>query len=149
MARLRFVAAWPIKNGLRNEVFDIVDDMLLRMASAGYIDSSSDALLDLRQGLGYYRPGEDYVRLRAPVRWLRGQNALHWWLCALLGDHGAAPLIRVPVGGPGRWVTAASIFADRNGGAYVYSQLEHGRPSNDTQRSWLDATVPLHPSSLN
>lgn len=141
VARLRFVAAWPLKG----EVFDIVDDMLLTMARAGYIESTPEALRDLRQGLGYYRPAEDTVRLRAPVRWLRKQNALHWWISGLLGKRNGSPLIREAEGGAGCWVTAASLFADADGHAYTYDQLEHGRPSSDTQRQWLDSTIPLHP----
>lgn len=38
------------------------------------------SLRDLRQGFGYYRPGEDSGRLRRPVRWLGKQNALHYWI---------------------------------------------------------------------
>lgn len=142
VARLRFAAAWP----LRDEVFDIVDDMILNMAKHGYLESTPSALVDLRQGFGYYRPDEDPVRLRAPVRWLRNQNALHWWISALMGARNKCPLIKVDEGGAGCWVTAASIFADCDGHAYTNEQLEHGRPSSQTQRDWLDSTVPLRKS---
>lgn len=138
----RFVPCWP----LTDETFSIVDDMLWRMADAGYIETNADVLRHLRQGFGYYRPSEDPFAVRRPVRWLRGQNALHWWLCGLLGDRGANPLITVSEGGVGRWITAASIFADSNGHAYTNAQLEHGRPASDDQRRWLDSVIPLRPS---
>lgn len=141
VARHRFVPCWP----LTAESADIVDDMLGRMADAGYLEPTADALRDLRQGMGYYRAAEDPYRLRRPVRWLRSQNALHWWLCGLLGDRGGTPLIAVAEGGVGRWVTAASLFADRDGRAFTYAQLEHGHPSSADQRRWLDATLPLRP----
>lgn len=141
----RFAPTWP----LTNESADIVEDMLTLMADAGYIEPSADALRDLRQGFGYYRPGEDSGRLRRPVRWLGKQNALHYWICALLGDHDTLPLITVTEGGAGRWVTAASIFLDRRGNAFTYDQLEHGNPSDSRQREWLDSTVPLRPISVH
>ena len=139
VARLRFTAARP----LRDEVFDIVDDMLLKMVRNNYIEPSPDALLDLRQGFGYYRPNEDPVRLRAPVRWRSSKNALHWWISALMGARNNCPLMKVEEGGAGCWVTAASIFADAEGNAYTNEQLEHGRPTSQTLRDWLDSTVPL------
>lgn len=141
VARHRFVPCWP----LTAETVGIVDDMLGRLAGAGYLEATAETLRDLRQGFGYYRQAEDPYRLRRPVRWLRSQNALHWWLCGLLGDRGGSPLIAVAEGGVGRWVTAASLFADRNGRAFTYAQLEHGCPASADQRRWLDATIPLRP----
>lgn len=88
-AELRFAAARAIDDDL----LDAVDDMCRLMAAEGYVELRDDVVRDLRQGLGYYRPGEDTVRRRRTVRWLRGQNALHFWIAAMLG--GRDPLIRV------------------------------------------------------
>ena len=140
----RFAPAWP----LTDESADIVDDMLQRMADAVYIEPATDALRDLRQSFGYYRTGEDPGRLRRPVRWLGKQNALHYWLCGLLGDRDAPPLIAVTNGANDRWVTAASIFADRDGHAFTYNRLEHGNPADSRLREWLDSTLPLRPCSV-
>ncbi len=138
---LRFAPCWPPGG----ETCDIVDDMLLRMAEAGYLESDRGTLRTLRQGFGYYRRGEEPCAERRPVRWLSTQNALHWWLCALFGDHGGQPLICDAEGSVGRWITAATIFADRNGRPFTNAQLEHGRPASDAQRRWLDDIVPLRP----
>lgn len=113
------------------------------MAAEGYVELRDDVVRDLRQGLGYYRPGEDTVRRRRTVRWLRGQNALHFWIAAMLG--GRDPLIRVADGAPGCWVTAANLFVDRKNSAFVYSRLEHGILRNEIQRRWLLSVIPRSP----
>ena len=138
-AELRFAAARTASDDL----LDAVDDMCRRMAAEGYVELHSDVVRDLRQGLGYYRPGEDPMRRRHTVRWLRGQNALHCWIAAMLG--GREPLIRVADGAPGCWVTAASLFVDRQGRAFTNERLEHGVVHNKVQEQWLLAVVPRTP----
>lgn len=119
---------------------NIVDDMLRKLVAAGYIESNAEALRDLRQGLGYYRSGEDPFRMRRPVRWLQGQNTLHYWLCLLL--EGERPLIGVVSNTKGRWVTAASLFTDSKGRAFTSDRLEHGKVSRREERQLLESTVP-------
>lgn len=138
-AELRFAAARAIDDDL----LDAVDDMCRLMAAEGYVELRDDVVRDLRQGLGYYRPGEDTVRRRRTVRWLRGQNALHFWIAAMLG--GRDPLIRVADGAPGCWVTAANLFVDRKNSAFVYSRLEHGILRNEIQCRWLLSVIPRSP----
>lgn len=140
-AELRFAAARTISDDL----LDAVDDMCRRMAAEGYVEVQSDVVRDLRQGLGYYRQGEDPVRRRHTVRWLRGQNALHCWIAAMLG--GREPLIRVADGAPGCWVTAANLFVDRQGRAFTNERLEHGVVRNKEQERWLSSLVPRSPKS--
>lgn len=140
-ATLRFAPARSVSA----ELLDAVDDMVARLAEANYVEAAADLVRDLRQGLGYYRPGEDPLRRRRTVRWLKGQNALHFWVAAMLG--GREPLIRVADGAPGCWVTAASLFIDRQGRAFTYSRLEHGVLRNTAQQQWLRATIPLTPAS--
>lgn len=140
-AELRFAAARTVGADL----LDALDDMVDRMVGEGCIESRPDIRRDLRQDLGYYRPDEDIVRRRRTVKWLRGQNALHYWIASMLG--GRDPLIRVADGAPGCWVTAASLFIDRQGRAFTYSRLEHGRLSNEKQETWLRGIIPLSPSS--
>ena len=83
---------------------------------------------------------EDPARLRRPVRWLRRQNALHYWVDLLtLGDD---PLCGVADPTGGKWVTAASLFSDAAGRAFSNQQLEHGIVASDTQRRWLENVVP-------
>lgn len=138
-AELRFAAARPVADDL----LDAVDDMVRRLIGEGYVESRSEVLRDLRQGLGYYRPDEDVVRRRRTVKWLRGQNALHCWIVAMLS--GRSPLIRVGDGAPGCWVTAASLFVDRHGRAFTNERLEHGILRNALQRQWLESIVPKSP----
>lgn len=138
-AELRFAAARPPDGDL----LDAVDDMCRRLAGEGYVELRDDVVRDLRQGLGYYRPGEDPVRRRHTVRWLRGQNALLCWIAVMLG--GRDPLIRVAGGAPGCWVTAASLFVDRQGRAFTYARLEHGVLRNELQERWLLSLIPRSP----
>ena len=138
-AELRFVAARTVDEDL----LDAVDDMCRRMAGEGYVELRDDVVLDLRQGLGYYRPGEDPVRRRHTVRWLRGQNALHFWVDAML--NGREPLIRAAGGAQGCWKTAASLFVDRQGRTFTNERLEHGILRNEEQRQWLLSVIPRTP----
>lgn len=139
-AEHRFAAARTVSDDL----LDALDDMVDRMVGEGYVESRPDIRRDLRQGLGYYRPDEDIVRRRRTVKWLRGQNALHYWIASMLG--GRDPLIRVADGAPGCWVTAASLFIDRNGRAFTHARLEHGLLRNEHQRQWFDSLVPRTPT---
>lgn len=141
-AELRFCAARPVDD----DTCDLVDDMLRALAAAGYLETRADLLADLRQGLGYYRSSEDPCRPRRTVRWLRGQNLLHAWIAAMLG--GRSPLIRVGEGAAGCWVTAASLFVDRQGKAFTYSRLEHGVVRNEEQLRWLRRIIPAPPSQF-
>ncbi|MGX8712888.1 MAG: hypothetical protein ACSW8I_04275 [bacterium] len=140
-AELRFSAA----RHPDSDLLDAVDDMLRLLIGEGYVESRPDVLRDLRQGLGYYRPDEDILRRRRTVKWLRGQNALHCWIVAMLS--GRSPLIRVGDGAPGCWVTAASLFVDRHSRAFTYARLEHGVLRNALQRQWIEALVPKSPQS--
>lgn len=142
LAEQRFQAA----RTPQSDLLDAIDDMVLRLVERGYLEARPDIVRDLRQGLGYFRPGEDLFRQRRTAKWLKGQNALHCWVDDLLAD--PDPLCRVGEGAPGRWVTAASIFIDRNGRAFTYARLEHGRMSDDLERKWLKNSIPLSPSSL-
>ena len=141
-ANLRFAPARTVTEHL----ILAVEDMIGLLVQENYLEPHGDLLRDLRQGLGYYRPDEDPLRRRRTARWLKGQNALHVWVAAMLG--GREPLIRVADGAPGCWVTAASLFIDRQGRAFTYSRLEHGRLSNEKQEAWLRGIIPLSPSSL-
>ena len=136
---LRFAAQWkPV-----DDFIPAIEDMLGEMAKSGYIESSREAITDLRQGFGYYRKDEDTCRPRSPVRWLRAQNALHYWMCLLLDKkHNPYPIIGVPPGNPGCWVTTAAIFSDRNGNAFTYDRLEHGRLTDTEQIKFLTRNVP-------
>ena len=135
-AELRFAAARPPADDL----LDAVDDMLKRLISEGYVESRPDVMRDLRQGLGYYRPGEDVMRRRRTVKWLRHQNVLRHWIAAMLS--GRSPLIRDGDGAPGCWVTAASLFVDAKGQAYTHKNLNHVTLTNSLQRQWLETIVP-------
>lgn len=141
VAVYRFVPLW----GATDEHADIVDDMLRRLAAEGYFLATGDALRDLRQGLGYYRRGEDTLRLRHPVRWLGGLNALHWWINLMFADR--CRLIGTATGRPKKWVTAASLFLDRDGHQVTYDRIEHGEVTPAEQQR-LRALVPLMPNSL-
>ena len=121
--------------------------MVSRLAEEGYVELQDEVLRDLRQGLGYYRPGEDVMRRRRTVRWLRGQNVLHCWVAAMLG--GREPLIRVAEGAPGCWVTAANLFVDRKGCAFTYERLEHGVLRNDHLHRWLLSIIPRRPQQIS
>lgn len=138
-ADLRFAAARTVDE----DSVAVVEEMVRRLAAEGYVELHPDVVRDLRQGLGYYRAGEDPVRRRHTVRWLRGLNALHFWIDALLG--GREPLIRVADGAPGCWVTAASLFVDVHGCALTNQRLEHGILRNDLQRQWLLSIIPRTP----
>lgn len=140
-ATLRFSPARTVTP----ELCRAVEDMVAALAEENYMEPAEGLLRDLRQGLGYYLPGEDTLRRRRTVRWLKGQNALHVWIAAMLG--GREPLIRVADGAPGCWVTAASLFIDRDGRAFTYSRLEHGRLRDEDRTKWLQNTVPLTPNS--
>lgn len=122
-----------------------LDDMALRLVERGYIEARPDIARDLRQGLGYYRRGEDPLRQRRTVKWLKGQNALHCWVAAIL--HPEDPLCRVGEGNPGCWVTTASLFIDRHGRAFTYSRLEHGVMRNGDELRWLQRTIPRSPAA--
>lgn len=135
-AELRFAAARRVDGDL----LDAVDDMLRRLLSEGYVESRPDVLRDLRQGLGYYRPGEDPLRQRRTVKWLRNQNVLRCWIELMLA--GRCPLIRDGDGASGCWVTAASLFVDRKGNAFTHKNLNHGILKNSTQRQWLEKIIP-------
>lgn len=127
-AALRFVALWP----LESTTFDLVDDFVRRLAAAGYVAAQPALEADLRQGLGYYRPGEDPLRLRRTVRWLHRRQELRC-LVRLLTE-GPAPLCAVPLGShSGRWQVAASLFVDARGLAIKNSQLDSGDPPPDRQ----------------
>ncbi|MBR1550179.1 MAG: hypothetical protein IJ634_06020 [Bacteroidales bacterium] len=140
-ATLRFAPAREVCD----ELCDAVEDMVALMVKENYLEAAADLPRDLRQGLGYYRPGEDPLRRRRTARWLKGQNVLHCWIAAMLG--GRDPLIRVAPGAPGCWVTAASLFIDRQGKAFTYSRLEHGTLKNQTLKNWLHTTIPQVPNS--
>lgn len=140
-ATLRFAPA----RKATDELLGAVEDMVGTLVKENYLEAADNLLLDLRQGLGYYRTDEDPLRRRRTARWLKGQNALHCWVAAMLG--GREPLIRVAPGAPGCWVTAASLFIDRQGKAFTYSRLEHGRLKNEEQKQWLRDLVPLTPNS--
>ncbi|MBP3762577.1 MAG: hypothetical protein J6I49_01710 [Bacteroidales bacterium] len=139
-AELRFEAARPPEGHL----MDAIEDMAERLVEMGYIEARPDVKADLRQGLGYYRPGEDLFRRRRTVKWLKGQNALHCWVAALLEEPGA--LCRAGNGPTGRWVTAASLFVDRHGKAFTYSRLEHGVMRDGNQLRLLRNTIPRRTS---
>ena len=142
VAPLRFSPLWPATD----EVADIVHDMLRRLVAEGYLPPDEAALRDLRQGLGYYRRGEDPWRLRRPVRWLGGMKALHFWIDLLAtGDH---PLIGIAPGAPPKWVTAASLFTDRQGRAVTNRRIEHGEVSSPGERQRIERTVPRPPTGL-
>ena len=138
-AELRFEAARKAEGDL----MDAIDDMVGRLVEAGYLEARPDLPRDLRQGLGYFRPGEDLFRPRRTAKWLKGLNALHCWVVALLEEPGA--LCRVGQGAAGRWVTAASLFVDRQGRAFTYARLEHGVMRNQAQLQWLRRTIPRCP----
>ena len=139
-ADLRFEAA----RTKSPELLDAIDDMLKRLAAEGYFESYDGVVRDLRQGLGYYRPGEDVLRRRRTVRWLRRNNTLHVWIYAMVG--GRHPLIRPQSRANGCWKTAASMFVDEKGCAYTYGRLEHGILKNAEQERWLHALVPKPPT---
>ena len=138
-ATLRFAAARTVDE----DSVAAVGEMVLRLAAAGYVEQNEAVVRDLRQGLGYYLPGEDLVRRRRTVRWLAGQNALHCWVAAMLG--GREPLIRLADGSPGCWVTAADLFVDRKGCAFNNARLEHGILRNKEQERWLLSVIPRTP----
>jgi len=140
-ASLRFAAAREVTA----ELVDAVEGMVGMLVEGGYVEPRADLVRDLRQGLGYYRPGEDPFRLRRTVRWLKGQNALHFWVAAMLG--GREPLIRVAEGDSGCWVTAANLFIDRQGRALTYSRLEHGVLRSEEQQKWLRSLIPYTPNT--
>lgn len=135
-AELRFQAA----RTLDGDLMDAIDDMVMRLVDRGYLEARPDIARDLRQGLGYYRPTEDPVRPRRTAKWLKGQNALHCWVAALLAP--PDPLCRVGEGALGCWVTAASIFIDRHGRAFTYDRLEHGVMRNTDELGWLVRSIP-------
>ena len=132
----RFNALWDVTD----DNADLVDDMVRRLAAEGYILLAGDAARDLRQGLGYYRRDEDRARLRAPVRWLRRYNTLHYWVNRLTG--GDTPLCAAPGGIDGKWVVAAELFADRQGHAILTKSIRHGVVGSSQQRHFLDTVVP-------
>ena len=138
-ADLRFAAARAVDD----DSAAAVEEMVLRLVAESYVEQHGDVARDLRQGLGYLLPGEDPVRRRRTARWLRGQNALHFWVAAMLG--GREPLVRVADGAPGCWVTAASLFVDRQGRAFTYSRLEHGILRSEEQQRWLLSIIPRTP----
>jgi hypothetical protein len=135
-ADYRFVAARP----LSDELFDGIDSMAERLLAEGYIELREEVVVDLRQGLGYYRPDEDPVRRRRTIRWLKGQNALHVWVKYMLDV--TPPLIRKSPGPEGCWDIAASLFCDRNGRAFTNSRLEHGVVKDEHQSRWLRSVIP-------
>lgn len=135
-ASLRFAAARPVDETL----CDLVDDMLKRLVADGYLEVRQDLVRDLRQGLGYYRDGEDVFRPRRTARWLRGQNVLHVWVVLMKG--GRDPLIRVERSGAGCWEIAASLFVDRMGKAFTNSRLEHGKVESEEELRYLRSLVP-------
>ncbi len=136
----RFMALWPVTD----EHADVVDDMLRRLADEGFLLLDDGALRDLRQGLGYYRRGEDTLRLRRPVRWLDGKNTLHYWVCQL--TRRVDPLCGCTGAVDRKWLIAASLFADRDGHAYRKEQIQHGEVSSPARRRWLDDVVPMRPA---
>ena len=138
VALYRFNPLWDETD----ETADIVDDMLLRMASEGCLLLVDGALRDLRQGLGYYRRGEDTHRLRRPVRWLRGENVLHVWV-QLLTERDDA-MCGVVDSSKGKWITAASLLCHADGSGYKNSQIHHGEVKPEVRR-WLEGLVPHAP----
>ena len=136
LAELRFQAARTPDSDL----LAAIDDMVLRLVQRGYLEARPGIGRDLRQGLGYYAPGEDLFRPRRTAKWLKGQNALHCWVAALLAQ--PAPLCRVGEGALGCWVTAASLFIDRHGRAFTYDRLEHGVMRDAGELQWLRKTIP-------
>ncbi len=126
------------------ELCTLLDDMAARLVERNYIEARPDVARDLRQGLGYYRRGEDIFRRRRTVKWLKGQNALHCWVAAALDP--ADPLSRVGEGRDGCWVVAADLFLDRHGRAFTYSRLEHGVMRDRAELEWLRRTIPRSPS---
>ena len=143
-ARLRFAPAWTLNDTSAR----IVHDMLKQMAAQNFFDPSPETLRSLRLGFGYPFAGEDQAIPRKTVRWLSNNNALHYWIFRLLDKRGSAPLIMEGEGGQGCWVIAANLFADHNGNAYYYEQLEHGRPASDNLRKTIDSLIPKPPSSV-
>ena len=69
-ADLRFSAARPVDADSAASV----EGMIRQLLAAGYIEQRPEVVLDLRQGLDYYLLGEDVVRQRRTVKWLKGQN---------------------------------------------------------------------------
>ena len=138
-ADMRFVAVREV-NG---DSAAAVEEMIRRMVAEGCIEARDDVVRDLRQGLGFILPGEDPVRRRRTVRWLRGLNALHFWVEAML--NGREPLIRPAGGAQGCWKTAASLFVDKDGRALTNQRLEHGILRNEEQRRWLLNVIPRTP----
>ena len=132
----RFVPLWPASD----QSADLVDDMLRRLASEGFILLEEWTLRDLRQGLGYYRRGEDPYRLRRPARWLAGMNALHFWVELMMDEEHA--LISVADGSAKKWVTAASLFTDRQGHAVTNGRIEHGEVESAALRRRIERCVP-------
>lgn len=142
VAALRFSPLWDATD----EHAAIVDDMLRRLVAEGYLQPDADALRDLRQGLGYYRRGEDPWRLRRPVRWLGGMNALH--LLVHLLTNGPHPLVGTAPGAPQKWVTAASLFTDSNGLALTNQRIHHGIVS-PAERRRIERCVPRPPAVMS
>lgn len=138
-AELRFVAARKVDE----DSVAAVEGMNRQLVAAGYIEAVDYVVRDLRQGLGYLLPGEDPVRRRRTVRWLRGLNALHFWVEAMLG--GREPLIRAAGGAQGCWKTAADLFLDKEGHALTNQRLEHGLLRNEEQRRQLLSLIPRTP----
>lgn len=136
LAELRFQAARTPDSDL----LAAIDDMVLRLVQRGYLEARPGIGRDLRQGLGYYAPGEDLFRPRRTAKWLKGQNALHCWVAALLAK--PDPLCGVGEGALGCWVTAASLFIDRHGRAFTYDRLEHGVMRDAGELQWLRKTIP-------
>ena len=132
----RFLPLWP----LTDQSADIVNDMLVRLAAEGYLPHAADALRDLRQGLGYYRRGEDPWRERRPVVWLGGLNALHHWILLLLDDDHR--LVAPPKGDRYKWDTAAALLLDRDGHPLTAARIHHGVVTPDEQQR-LSRCVPL------
>ena len=136
-AELRFLAAAPDAP----ELADILDDFARRLVAQGYVENRPDIVRDLRQGLGYYRRGEDPLRLRRTIRWLRPQNQLSHLVRCLLDAQ--APICRVPDGNAGRWQVTADIFADRAGRTFENRNFDHARLGDGPARRALEALVPV------
>ena len=142
-AELRFVAARKVDE----DSVAAVEEMIRQLVAEGYLEAEEYVVRDLRQGLGYLLPSEDPVRRRRTVRWLRGLNALHFWVEAILS--GREPLVRAAGGAQGCWKTAASLFLDKEGHALTNQRIEHGLLRNEEQRRQLLSVIPLTPRALS
>lgn len=138
-AELRFVASRPAAD----DVCTVVSDFCRRLVAEGYVRQRPDAERDLRQGLGYYRRGEDPLRQRQTLVWLHRQNELRHLFIRLLDD--PAPLCLEPDSPDGRWQVCADLFCDRDGRRLYNNNLDHGELHDERRRRRLDALVPRLP----